>query len=71
MRKLEELNLSELFEDRVFWKWLYICARMPRVISFYPGVNTEYTNYGAIDIIAKGLNTLVVKQFWAFFINDS
>ncbi len=72
MRKLEELNLSgPLYLEPMIGRWLYICARMPRVISFDPGVNTEYTNYTAIDIIAKRLNALVVKRLWAFFINDS
>ena len=44
---------------------------MPRVISFDPGVNTEFTNYAAIDIIAKRWSVSVVKRFLAFFINDS
>lgn len=72
MRKLEELSLSgPLYLEPIFGRWLYICARMPRVISFDPGVNTEYTNYTAIDIIAKRLNAFVAKGFGALFINDS
>ena len=67
MPKLEELTFSEL----VILKYIHICARMPRVISFDPVVNTEYTNYGATDINIKRLNTLVVKGFCAFCINDS
>jgi len=70
MLKLEELKFSELVKTD-FLEDIYICARMPRLISFDPIVNTEYTNYGDFAIIAKRLNMLVVKGFRAFFINDS